>query len=320
MRSTAARLITVIAITLLATGLLAQSPTPKRPRITAISHVGYFVSNLPAAIAFWHDLLGFDESYDLKKPGSATDTRIAFIKINDHQHVELFNEPPTSPPNFLSHICFTVDDIQQMRAYLNSKGYDVKPITDKTRAGDYAFEIKDPDGMLVEFVQSLPTGMEAQAAGKFLPATRISTHIYHLGFLVGNSQRSLDFYSNILGFQETWRGGANPAELSWINMRVPDGTDYVEFMLYRTLPATFGDKNRIALEVPDVIRAATTLAARPAFAAYGMPLAPHTGVNGKRQLTLYDPDGTRVELMEPVTADGKPVPPSTAPPPPAAHN
>jgi len=59
--------------------------------------------------------------------------------------------------------------------------------------------------MLVEFVQSLPTGLETQAAGKFQPATRISTKIYHLGFLVGNSERSMDFYGNVLGFKETWR-------------------------------------------------------------------------------------------------------------------
>jgi lactoylglutathione lyase len=43
------------------------------------------------------------------------------------------------------------------------------------------------------------------------------------------------------------------------------------------------------------------------------------GKNGKRQVNLYDPDGTRVELMEAQTADGKPVPPSTAPPPAPAH-
>jgi catechol 2,3-dioxygenase-like lactoylglutathione lyase family enzyme len=316
MRRTVARIVFVILLT--TSSCLAQSPT--RPRITGISHGAYFVSNLPAAIAFWHDFLGFDQSYDLKKPGSDTDVRIAFIKINDHQHIELFNEPPASPPNFMSHLCFTVDDIQQMRAYLLSRGFEVKPIAGKTRAGDYAFEIKDPDGMLVEFVQSLPSGLEARAAGKFAPDTRISKHIYHLGFLVGNSQRSLDFYANILGFKETWRGGANPAELSWINMRVPDGTDYVEFMLYRKLPATFGDKNHIALEVPDLAAAVAALQARPAFKAYGKPLAIHTGINGKRQLNLYDPDGTRIELMEPFTADGKPVPPSTAPPPPPAHD
>ena len=39
------------------------------------------------------------------------------------------------------------------------------------------------------------------------------------------------------------------------------------------------------------------------------------GVNGKRQINYYDADGTRVEVMEPTTADGKPVPPSDAPPP-----
>ena len=39
----------------------------------------------------------------------------------------------------------------------------------------------------------------------------------------------------------------------------------------------------------------------------------HVGKNGKRQVNLYDPDGTRVELMEPKTVDGKAVASSTAP-------
>ena len=102
-------------------------------------------------------------------------------------------------------------------------------------------------------------------------------------------------------------------------MRVPDGTDYVEFMLYRKLPATFGRQNHVALDVPDMAAAVAALESRPAFKTYGKPLAQHLGINGKRQVNLFDPDGTRVELMEPFTADGKPVPPSTAPPPPPAH-
>jgi len=32
-------------------------------------------------------------------------------------------------------------------------------------------------------------------------------------------------------------------------------------------------------------------------------------------VNLYDPDGTRVEIMEPNTVTGKPVPSSAAPPP-----
>jgi catechol 2,3-dioxygenase-like lactoylglutathione lyase family enzyme len=302
--------------------MFAQSAAPQRPRITGISHVGYFVSDLPKAMGFWHDLLGYDEAYDLKKQGT-DQVRIAFIKINDHQHVELFTDAPTAPPNMMSHLCFMVDDIEQMRTYLHSKGFDVKPGNGgKTRTGDYAFEIKDPDGTLVEFVQTLPTGMEAQAAGKSLPDTRIAPSIYHLGFLVGNTPKSLAFYEDILGFKETWRGGRDPKILSWINLRVPDGTDYIELMLYSQLPATFGTQNHTSLVVPDIKKAVADLEARPEYKnylSYQKPLEIRVGVNGKRQVNLYDPDGTRVELMEATTADGKPVPPSTAPPPPPAH-
>src|SRR5580692_1293660 len=294
---------------------LAQKAAPVRPRITGISHVGYFVSNLPRAIAFWHDLLGFDESYDLNKNGS-DDVLIAFIKINDHQHVELFNEAPRHQPNMMSHVCFTVDNIEQMRAYLRSQGFDLKPGNDaKTRTGDYAFEIKDPDGTLIEFVQTLPAGMEARAAGKLMPATRISTDIYHAGFLVADSEESMAFYHDVLGFNEICRGSITPNELSWINMQVPDGSDYVEFMLYSGVPASFGTTNHIALAVPDAQRAIAILEARPAFKTYGKPLEMHVGKNGKRQVNLYDPDGTRVELMEPKTVDGKAVATSTAPAP-----
>ena len=300
-------------------GAVAQATAPVRPRITGISHVGYFVSDLPKALAFWHDFLGFDEAWSLTKKDS-TDTRIAFIKINDHQHVELFNEPATAPPNMMSHLCFAVDDIEAMRTYIRSKGYEVKAGGGKTRTGDYAFEIKDPDGTLVEFMQDLPTGKEMMAAGKFQPATRISSKIYHIGFLVGNSEKARQFYGDMLGFQETWRGGANPKQLSWINMRVPDGTDYIEFMLYDKAPDKFGTKNHISLSVPDVAKAVAVLEARPAAKDYGKPLTVNTGINQKRQVNLFDPDGTRVELMEENTITGKPTPSSTAPPPAPAHN
>ena len=307
--------------------LVGQATSPERPRITGISHVGYFVSDLPKALGFWHDLLGYDVYTTLDRPGTDRtrigQTRIAFIKINDRQHIELFTDPPTAPPNRMSHLCFSVDNVEQMRGYLRSKGIAVQPGNGaKTRAGDYAFEITDPDGTLIEFVQSLPTGIEAQAAGRFLPPTRIAPAIYHAGFLVGNATKSLAFYEDILGFTETWRGGRDPKVLSWINLRVPDGSDYIELMLYSKLPATFGTQNHTSLVVPDIQKAVAELEARPAYKAYlgyAKPLEIHVGVNGKRQVNLYDPDGTRVELMEARTADGKPVPPSTAPPPAPAH-
>lgn len=323
LRSRILSLIAVSAIFCAAPLSRAQSPVPARPAITGISHVGYFVTDLNKSIAFWHDLLGFDEYFHLDKPG-AGQVRIAFIKINDRQHIELFNQPAPHPPNMMSHICFSVGNVEQMRAYLRSKGFKVKPGNGgKTKTGDYAFEVKDPDGTLVEFVQSLPTGVEARDRGKFLPAARISRAIYHAGFMVGNAETSMAFYEGVLGFKEFWRGGKKPGVLNWIDLRVPDGKDYIELMLYTRPPKSYGTENHVSLVVPSMQKAVAELESRPYFktylATYGRPLDAHAGVNGKRQVNLYDPDGTRVELMEPFTANGKPVPPSTAPLPPPAH-
>jgi len=303
-----------LLVLLLTCPLFAQS-TPQRPRILGISHAGFFVSDLPKALDFWQGLLGYAEPYDIKKPDGTT--RIAFIKINDHQHIELFDEQPPTGSGHLSHIAFIVSNAEQMRLYLASRGISVGSKVGKGKTGDLNFEIKDPDGNLVEFVKPQPDGLEAKNAGKFLPSTRISNSIYHLGFLVGSSQKSIAFYGDLLGFREFWRGSSNGKELSWIDMRVPDGEDYVEFMLYRNLPppSERGGKEHVSLAVPDLAQSISILEARPAFKTYGKPLDAHIGVNGQRQVNLFDPDGTRVELMEPNTASGKPVPPSTAPPP-----
>ena len=127
----------------------------------------------------------------------------------------------------------------------------------------------------------------------------------------------MDFYGTILGFREFWRGSASGKTLSWIDMRVPNGHDYLELMLYRTLPPPDkrGVSNHISLMVPDVRKSVAILKSRPAFQTYGHTIEVKIGVNGQRQANLFDPDGTRIELMEPFTANGKPVPPSTAPPP-----
>ena len=70
----------------------------------------------------------------------------------------------------------------------------------------------------------------------------------------------------------------------------------------------------MCLLVPDAVKAVAELDSRAARKAYARPIEVRTGINRKRQVNLFDPDGTRVELMEPETVDGKPAPPSTLPP------
>jgi catechol 2,3-dioxygenase-like lactoylglutathione lyase family enzyme len=205
-----------------------------------------------------------------------------------------------------------------MRAYLGSKSVSVPEKVGKGQTGNKNFNIKDPDDHIIEIVEYQPDSMTSKDAGRHMPDARVSTHIMHAGFLVADLDKSMEFYRGTLGFSEFWRGSAGSGNsLSWVNMRVPDGDDYVEFMLYGKLPAPEerGTKNHVSLMVPDAQKAVDVLRKRAARVAYGKEIAIQVGVNRKRQVNLFDPDGTRIELMEPVTIDGKPAPSSTAPPP-----
>ncbi|MHB8610196.1 MAG: VOC family protein, partial [Candidatus Acidiferrales bacterium] len=212
---------------------------------------------------------------------------------------------------------FYTDSAEGMRTYLAARGVKVPEKVGKAKIGNLNFNVVDPDGHTVEIVQYEPDSWTRQAKGKYLPDTRISVHMMHVGVTVRKLDAAMNFYGGILGFQEFWRGSSSGKTLSWVNMRVPDGSDYLEFMLYSKAPDAKekGVKNHICLVTPDIEKAVAELKRRAHGAGYTQPIEIKVGRNGKRQANLFDPDGTRIELMEPKTFDGKPVPPSTAPPP-----
>ena len=80
-------------------------------------------------------------------------------------------------------------------------------------------------------------------------------------------------------------------------MRVPDGTDWLEYMLnvHDPSPKTLGVMHHLALGVPSIEAGYKTVLAR----GLKPPQPPKIGRDGKWQLNLYDPNYTRAELMEP---------------------
>ena len=272
------------------------------------------VSDLDQARAYYKDFLGFSEPFSLTSPNGSVS--LAFIKVNDYQYIEV--SPGLKPgDDRLKHIAFYTDDAERMRVYLASRGVKVPDSVPKGRSGNLNFTVKDPDGHTVEIVQYMPDGWAMRDKGKSMADARISKRIAHVGVLVGDANAAVHFYGDILGFQETWRGSSTGTVLSWINMHVPGGSDGIEFMLYKDLPqpGQRGTAHHLCLEVPSISSAMETLQARAYAKTYGRPLEPRTGINRRRQLNVYDPDGTRAELMEPATVDGKPPVSSTAPPP-----
>ncbi len=291
----------------------------QRPPILADAHMALYVSDLAKARAFYKDFLGYDEPYSLKAKDSDKE-RIAFIKLNEDQYLELFAEKPRMEGHQLNHISFSTSDAAAMHKYLASKGVKVPEKVGKGQIGNSNFNIADPDGNIVEIVQYEPDGWTRREKGKFLPDTRISTRMAHFGVVIGSLGAAMKFYQDILGFEDIWRGPPNGKVLSWVNMKVPEGTDYIEFMLYSpdkpvTTQSQKGTKNHVCLFVPDIEKAVAILESRRAKSGYTKPIEIKVGQNGKRQANLYDPDETRVEIMEPNPFDGKPVPASKAPAP-----
>jgi catechol 2,3-dioxygenase-like lactoylglutathione lyase family enzyme len=269
------------------------APAP-RPPVLGIAHVAFLASNLTAARHFYGSVLGLDEAFDVKLQDSGTD--VAFFKVNDHQYVEIFSESGGPNEDHLVNIAFETPDAKAMRAYLASQGVAKLGNLHSTLDGDLGFSLTDPNGHIIQFVQYMPGSMTGRRKGADLSSRRVSTRIIHAGFIVRNRAADDQLYKNVLGFSLMWYGGKNDTETDWLDMRVPNGSDWVEYMMnvHDLSQHTLGVNHHFSLGVPSVAAAAKVVSAR----GY-QPVKPQIGRDGKWQLNLYDPDGTRVELMEP---------------------
>ncbi len=281
--------------------------SPKRPAIVGVAHIAVKTDNLEAARQFYRHVLGFEEPFNLNNPDGSL--RLTYFKVNDHQYIEIF--PTLKNPNEdrLSHIAFETTDAQALRDYLASKDVKVPSSIKPGLDGNLSFMVTDPDGHKVEFVQYLPGSLHSRDFGKFLPATRVSDHIQHVGVTVKDRAAADRFYKDILGFRLGWHGGMNDNRTDWVDMRVPEGGDWLEYMLNvnNPTPRQLGVMHHLSLAEPSIQSGYRTVTDR------GYKAEPaKIGRDGKWQLNLYDPDLTRVELMEP-----KPVRPPCCSPMPA---
>ena len=273
----------------------AQTNQPKRPRITGIAHIGLRTDNLDAARRFYGQELGFAEAFSLNKPEGGL--MLVYFKVNDHQYIEVFPGWKGPEQLVLSHIAFETDNASQLRDYLASKGVKVPATLRPGLDGNLSLMIKDADGHDIEFVQYMPGSLHSRNFGKSLPATRVSERIIHVGNTVSDRAAYDALYRDILGFRKFWHGGMTDDRTDWVDMRVPDGTDWFEYMLNVKNPSarTLGVMNHMALGVPSVAEGYKTVLSRGLKPEQG----PKIGRDGKWQLNLYDPNLTRAELMEP---------------------
>jgi catechol 2,3-dioxygenase-like lactoylglutathione lyase family enzyme len=280
-----------------AVGLLAIPKTSsaadssKRPPIVGVAWIGLRTADMEATKKFYSGYLGMQEQAGVKDAENGGLTRVVF-KVNDRQFVQVLPELKDPKQNRLIDIAFETTNAEQLRAYLASKDVKVPDKLSDTGMGTKGFAITDVENHVVKFVQFSGKSKSKDAS----PDNRVSAHMIHTGFIVHNREAEDHLFKDILGFTETWHGGMTDDKTSWIDMRVPDGKDWLEYMMdYDDNDVRIsGIMNHLALGVPSVAAGYDTVVKR------GLnPEKPKIGRDGKWQLNLYGPDQTRVELMEP---------------------
>ena len=144
-------------------------------------------------------------------------------------------------------------------------------------------------------------------AAAALPRPRI-TGISHAAFYVSDMAKARAFYEGFLGYASPFSiPRKDPTQhLVWIKI---NDRQSVELFPGSEVSPDADRLYHIAVETDDAE------AMRLYLQSKGVAVPPATGIGKIGNKNYFDPDGTRVEVMEPDTYDRRPRPPSTAPPP-----
>jgi catechol 2,3-dioxygenase-like lactoylglutathione lyase family enzyme len=275
-----------LVIVFVASALFAQSQDhPARPRILGIDHVAFYTTDADRVKQLYSGILGLALAVPVES-GELVRYPVG------RQWVGFSAAPDPKSTDRMDHVAFATDNIAALRKYVIAHGVKVTAVEGHA---DHSLTVAltDPEGHRIEFVE------RGKGEAPAVPESAVSRHMIHAGFLVSSRDTEDHFYRDILGFRPYWHGGMQPGKTDWVALQVPDGTDWLEYMLnqpeHPDLRLT-GVMNHISLGVVDMKKAQAVLE------SHGWK--PHDnekaqmGRDGKWQLNLFDPDLTRIELME----------------------
>ena len=288
------RLKIVVLLVLASATLVTAQSAPPRPKITGISHLAVYTTDAKATEHYYATVIGAAKLPDPENPKGVK------YALSATQWVEVLPLPAGAGVNRLDHSAFNTDNAEDMRKYLAAKGWTTPAAVTKGKDGSRWFSVLDPEGNRIEFVQP--------AAGAKVDAPRaVGHHIIHIGFLVHSRAKEDTFYRDLLGFKPYWFGGMQDDKIDWVSQQVPDGHDWLEYMMTSGpsgsgIPAEMSQRQlgildhlSIGAVSVDTVYALLKQSGR----MEGTRTDAHTqiGKDGKGQFNLYDPDGIRLELM-----------------------
>ncbi len=291
-------------LSVLVLGLVTLSGAAQtRPAILGISHMAVYTSDAAKAEHFYVQQIGLKKGDDPERSDGAR------YWVNEEQFIEVLPLPADAGVNRLDHLAYITASAEKLRVYLGGHGVTVPDAVQHASDGSAWFEVKDPEGNKVQFVQPPAKELGTKDMAKLYEITGadpIGRRIIHVGMLVGSKEKEDAFYRELLGFRPYWHGGMQPDKTDWVSQEVPEGGDWLEYMMTSGpsgsgIPAEISQKqlgvlDHFSLGVVNMEKAVTKLASEDRLG--GEAPRPQLGKDGKWQFNMYDPDLVRVELME----------------------
>ncbi|MGC2161565.1 MAG: VOC family protein [Silvibacterium sp.] len=266
----------------------AFAQTPSRPPITGVSHLAVYTSHPAESERFYVHDLGLKKGSDPENPAGVR------YYVNPTQFIEVLPLPADAGNSRLDNIGYKTANAEALLKYLAAHHYTVPAHVEKGADGSRWFDAQDPEGNKVEFNQAAPHPISMAGSNP------VGHHIIHVGMRVKSKAAEDPFYRDLLGFRPYWFGGMKPDKTDWVSQQTPNGRDWLEYML-ETGPGEisqreYGVVNHFSIGVVNMEKAVTVLDSEGRLNNQRGNM--QMGKDGKWQYNLFDPDDTRVELME----------------------
>lgn len=230
-----ARLAALVFLALSATATPGQPngvPASRPAAIESVTTLGMTVADLDRAVSFYADVLTFEKVAESRIAGDefaalhgiagAAAARVARLRLGD-EIIELADyETPQGRPfpadsrsndRWFQHVAIVVADMDQAHRRLHdkmvraaSKAPQRLPDWNTSAAGIKAFYFRDPDGHFLELIEfpagkGNPKWRRGRNSGSPAAADPLFLGIDHTAIVVRDTEASLRFYRDILGFE-----------------------------------------------------------------------------------------------------------------------
>jgi catechol 2,3-dioxygenase-like lactoylglutathione lyase family enzyme len=180
--------------------------TPTGWKTLALDHITFQMQDYRKEAAFYMALMGWKLRSD--------DGKQAVLDIG-HWGSAIFKQTPEQRAAVVENFCFVVEpwNAKTVQAELEKRG--LTPLGESDGHGFESFHVKDPDGWDLQVsngngltkARKTPVTAELSAPAPFESTGWETVWLDHLSFKVTNYKESASFYSNLLGWKETYDEG-----------------------------------------------------------------------------------------------------------------